>query len=110
MNDSLFNVWDSGVEEEESPATEVEVLEEEEEKEQENTPWRVILYDDDIHTFEEVIEQLLKALGCSRSHAEEITFIVHNKGQADVFEGSFEDCFEVNGVLKEIQLITEIKG
>ncbi len=63
-----------------------------------------------IHTFEEVIGQLKKALGCSQSHAEDLTYKVHHEGKAKVFEGSFEDCFEVNGVLKEIQLVTEIKG
>ena len=108
----LFSVWGSnpGVEEEESPDADVDVLEEEQEDEEEKTPWRVILYDDDIHTFDEVIEQLIKALGCSQSRAEELTFKVHNEGKAEVFEGSFEECFEVNGVLKEIQLVTEIKG
>ena len=97
-----------GTREEESP--DVEILEKEEEEEQEDTPWRVILYDDDVHTFDEVIEQIVKAIGCSVSHAEKLTFKVHNEGKAEVFEGTFEECFQVNGVLKEIQLITEIKG
>lgn len=112
MHDLLFSVWGAkpGVEEEESPGVEVDVLEEELEDEEEKTPWRVILYDDDVHTFDEVIEQLIKALGCSQSHAEDLTYKVHNEGKATVFEGSFEECFEVNGVLKEIQLVTEIKG
>ncbi len=112
MHDLLFSVWGAkpGVEEEESPGVEVDVLEEEQEDEEEKTPWRVILYDDDVHTFDEVIEQLIKALGCSQSHAEDLTYKVHNNGKATVFEGSFEECFEVNGVLKEIQLVTEIKG
>lgn len=105
---------DPDIQEEASPDidVDVEVVEEEkeEEKEKDNTPWRVILFDDDIHTFEEVINQLVKALGCSTSHAEKLTFKVHNEGKAEVFEGSFEECFKVNGVLKEIQLITEIKG
>lgn len=97
-----------GTEQEETP--EVEVLEIEKEEEDEDTPWRVILYNDEIHTFDEVIGQLIKALGCSQDHAEKLTFKVHNDGKAQVFEGSFEECFEVNSVLKEIQLITEIKG
>ena len=112
MLDTLFSIWgsDPGVEEEEKPGVDVDVLEEEQEDEEEKTPWRVILYDDDIHTFDEVIEQLIKALKCNRSHAEDLTYKVHNEGKAKVYEGDFQDCFEVNGVLKEIQLITEIKG
>ena len=89
-------------------APSVEVLTEV--KEEEETPWRVILYNDEVHTFEEVIGQIIKATGCSQSQAEELTFKVHNEGKARVYEGSFEECFEVNSVLKEIQLITEIKG
>lgn len=99
-----------GKKKEASPEVEVDVLEEEKEEEQEETPWRVILFDDDVHTFDEVIGQLKKALGCSNDHAEKLTMKVHNEGKAQVYEGSFEDCFEVNAVLKEIQLITEIKG
>jgi ATP-dependent Clp protease adaptor protein ClpS len=91
-------------------APSVEVLEQEKEQEKENTPWRLILYDDDIHTFDEVINQLIKALGCSVSRAEEITLKVHNEGKATVHEGSFEECLNINTILQEIQLITEIKG
>ncbi|MDX1586313.1 MAG: ATP-dependent Clp protease adaptor ClpS [Balneolaceae bacterium] len=101
---------DPGMQEEATPDVEVETLVQEEEDEEQETPWRVILFDDDIHTFDEVINQLMKALGCSEAHAEELTFKVHNEGKARVFEGSFEECFEVNSTLKEIQLITEIKG
>ncbi len=89
-------------------AHEVDVLVED--KEEIETPWRVLLYDDDIHTFDEVIGQLTKALNCSNSYAEELTFQVHNMGQANVYEGTFEACFDINSTLKEIQLITEIKG
>jgi len=102
----LFSQDQPGEKEQEAPAVDVITKE----KEQEDTPWRVFLFDDDVHTFDEVIEQLIKALGCNASHAEELTFKVHSEGKAKVYEGTFEACFEVNSVLKEIQLITEIKG
>lgn len=76
----------------------------------EDNPWRLILYNDEVHTFDEVINQLIKALGCSLMKAEELTYKVHTKGKAMVYEGSFEECFQRNTVLKEIQLVTEIKG
>ena len=87
-----------------------ETKEKEEVKDAVNTPWRLILYDDDIHTFEEVISQLMKATGCSVSEAEEKTWKVHNEGKALVHEGEFEECLRIDGVLKEIQLVTEIEG
>ncbi len=73
-------------------------------------PWTLTLFDDDIHTFDEVIHQLIKALGCDPQTAEEITVTVHNSGSAVVFEGPFEECLQINAVLVEIQLITEIRG
>lgn len=103
-----FILSDSGSQPAQSPN--VEVLELTEEEEAINNPWRLILYDDDIHTFDEVINQLIKALGCTVSEAEKITIAVHNEGKAIVFEGKFEECLKINSVLQEIQLITEIKG
>jgi len=88
----------------------VETEEKSEQDESVETPWRLILFDDDIHTFDEVIHQLIKALGCSVEKAREMTFKVHNDGKALVFEGAFEECLKINSVLQEIQLITEIKG
>ncbi len=88
----------------------VEVLEVEEEDTDTDTPWYVILYNDDVHTFEEVIVQLVKATGCSTSHAEKLAWTVHTKGKAEVYEGSFQECFDVQMVLNEIDLNTEIKG
>lgn len=83
---------------------------EEEVEESIDTPWRLFLFDDDIHTFDEVIEQIMKAKGCNRSVAQDLTFQVHNNGKAMIHEGEFIDCLKMEGVLKEIQLVTEIRG
>ncbi len=92
------------------PKIEVDVLVEEKTEENLDNPWRLILYNDEEHTFDEVIFQLVKALGCSVGHAEELAWKVHNDGKAIVYEGTFEECLKINGVLQEIELITEIKG
>lgn len=91
-------------------APEVDVIVEEEVEERLDSPWRVILYNDEIHSFDEVIMQLIKATGCSTAQAEAYAWEAHSKGKARVFEGSFEDCFRVQGILREIQLVTEIEG
>ncbi|CAN5475019.1 hypothetical protein BH23BAC4_BH23BAC4_02560 [soil metagenome] len=75
-----------------------------------HSPWSVTLFNDEIHTFDEVILQIVKATGCPESEAEEHAWTVHTKGKATVFEGEFEECFRVQGVLREIQLVTEITG
>jgi len=74
------------------------------------TPWRVILYDDAIHTFEEVILQLMKATGCSAEQGELHAWTVHTRGKDCVYQGEFFECFRVQGVLRQIQLVTEIEG
>jgi len=73
-------------------------------------PWRVILYNDNVHSFDEVIFQIIKAIGCSQDKAESIAIDAHTRGKAMVFEGEFEECFRVDSILKEIELITEIEG
>ncbi|MBE2187094.1 MAG: ATP-dependent Clp protease adaptor ClpS [Rhodothermales bacterium] len=73
-------------------------------------PWKVILFNDDIHTFDEVIAQLIKATQCSWEHASSVADTVHTQGKAVAFDGSFEDCFRVQGVLREIALVTQIEG
>ncbi len=92
------------------PEADPEVLVAEDVSERIDSPWRVILFNDDVHTFEEVIAQLIKATGCSTSQAEAYAWRAHTKGKARVYEGAFEDCLRVQSVLKEIELITEIEG
>jgi ATP-dependent Clp protease adapter protein ClpS len=53
---------------------------------------------------------LIKALKCGRGRAEELTLKVHSEGKAIVFEGEFEECLKRDYILREIELITEIKG
>ncbi|MDA0683703.1 MAG: ATP-dependent Clp protease adaptor ClpS [Bacteroidetes bacterium] len=74
------------------------------------TAWRVLLFNDEIHTFDEVIGQIIKATGCGRGKAEDLTWQVHNLGKAQVYEGEFERCLQVESVLAEIGLITRIVG
>jgi ATP-dependent Clp protease adaptor protein ClpS len=79
-------------------------------REEEQTPWRVFLFNDDVHSFEEVIAQVAKATGCPPSRAAEIAWQAHTEGKAVAFEGEFAECYRVQGVLREIELITEIRG
>ncbi len=72
-------------------------------------PAKVILYNDDWHTFEEVIVQLMKATGCGRERAEALTWEVHTRGKAAVYEGSLAECLRVSSILEEIALHTQIE-
>jgi ATP-dependent Clp protease adapter protein ClpS len=70
---------------------------------------KVILFNDDWHTFDEVINQIIKATGYPYEKAEALTFEVHNRGKAVVYSGSLAKCIEVSSILEEIQLLTEIQ-
>lgn len=69
---------------------------------------RLILYNSN-HIWEDVITQLRKATNYDILHCEQIAVIAHTKGQAVVKSGLFEELNPINIVLKEINLITEIK-
>jgi ATP-dependent Clp protease adaptor protein ClpS len=70
---------------------------------------RVILFNDDWHTFDDVIDQLMKATNCSFTEARDKTFEVHIKGKAVVYTGEMADCLKVSGILEEILLHTQIE-
>ncbi len=80
----------------------------EEEKADINLGSRVILFNDDWHTFEEVIAQIIKATKCSFIEARDKTFEVHVNGKAVVYSGEMTDCLRVSGILEEILLHTQI--
>jgi ATP-dependent Clp protease adapter protein ClpS len=67
-------------------------------------PWNVILLNDDWHTFDEVITQLIKATGCSPDKAAEIAWEAHTNGEAVCYTGPKERCEHVANILEEIAL------
>ena len=69
---------------------------------------RVVLYNDDWHTFDEVIVQLIKAIKCDFEKARGLAFEVHVKGKAIVFKGAIDQCLKVASILEEIALNTQI--
>ena len=73
-----------------------------------STGGRVTLLNDDYHTFEEVITQLIKAIHCTPQQGESMAWTVHTKGKCEVFHGPVEECLHVSAVLEEIDLKTQI--
>ncbi len=72
-------------------------------------PAKVILFNDDVHTFEEVIGQLIKATRCTVQKAEAYAWEVHTNGKAVVFSGELARCVEVSSILEEIMLMTQVE-
>ncbi len=78
-------------------------------EEQIHEPAKVILFNDEVHTFEEVIIQVMKATGCSLTKAESLTWEVHHTGRAIVYIGELLKCTQVSSVLEEIELLTQVE-
>jgi len=72
-------------------------------------PAKVILFNDEVHTFDEVIMQIMRATGCDLAKAESLTWEVHNNGKAVVYQGDLAKCMQVSSVLEEIELLTQIE-
>ena len=70
---------------------------------------RVVLYNDEIHTYDEVTAQIRKATNCSLHQAEILTIEVDTTGKAVVYEGEMYECLRVSMVLEEIELHTQIE-
>lgn len=93
----------------EQPTTETLELLEEINETNTTFPYKVILFNDDWHTFDEVVNQIIKATKVDIRKAEELTWEVHSKGQSCVFDGELNECLKVSGILEEIALHTQIE-
>lgn len=70
--------------------------------------WRVILFNCECHTFEQVEAVLIKATRCSLSQARAWSFEVHSKGSAIVYQGALERCEAVADVIGAIGLQVKV--
>lgn len=58
---------------------------EEEEEEKDETEWRVLLHNDEVHTFEYVVDSLVKVIGTvDRKGAWDICVLTHGNGKATI--------------------------
>lgn len=67
------------------PETSVAVAEEQETRTKKLPPYNVIILNDEVHTFEYVIELLTKLFAHSLPVAESLTWQIHNRGRAVVY-------------------------
>ena len=72
-------------------------------------PHKVILFNDENHSMDEVIEQIIKAVHCTAGAAGKMMLEAHNTGRAVIFGGSLERCELVAQILEEIRLGVKIE-
>jgi len=54
-------------------------------------PYSLIVWNDEVNTFEWVIETLMEVCGHSQEQAEQCAMIIHTKGKYAVKRGSYDD-------------------
>ena len=92
----------------EVPAATPDVLDEESTDVLVAPPWMTILHNCDCHTFEEVVRQLMKAIGCSEERGWELAWQVHNTGRAVVKVAPEAECVRVGNILAAIGLVVTV--
>lgn len=69
---------------------------------------KLLLHNDDYHTFDYVIKALVDICRHSIDQAEQCAIIVHCKGKCVIKNGSYEELLPMHTALLEKQLTTEI--
>jgi ATP-dependent Clp protease adaptor protein ClpS len=72
-------------------ATETDVLELVDTKTVTTNPYQLVVWNDDVNTFEWVIETLVEVCGHTQEQAEQCAYIIHFNGKYAVKEGSYQD-------------------
>ncbi len=70
---------------------------------------QLILWNDEINTFEHVIHCLTKYLDYSESQAEQIAWKVHNDGKCIVLEGSYTEMEVYRKILRKEGLTVSVE-
>ncbi len=53
--------------------------------------YQIVLFNDDVNTFDHVVETLIRVCGHTLEQAEQCSIIVHYKGKCTVRTGSYEE-------------------
>ena len=76
--------------------------------EQEVNQHEIILFNDDIHTFDYVIDSLIDVCDHTLVQAEQCTYLVHYKGKCAVKTGEYEELKQSCSKLLDLGLSAEI--
>ncbi len=84
--------------------TEVEVIEKTIETEVRN----LVVFNDDVNTFDWVIDTLMEVCSHTHEQAEQCTLIIHFKGKCKVKEGTYEDLLAMRNEICRRGIFAEV--
>ena len=76
--------------------------------EKEDEVYKIVLWNDDVNTFDDVIEALMEICKHTLEQAEQCTMLVHYKGKCTVKTGSLEELKPMHEKLLSRSLTSEI--
>ncbi len=89
--------------------TETDVLELEETIVIEQKEKSIVVYNDDVNTFDFVIESLMKYCNHTQEQAMQCTYLIHYKGECAVKNGSFKNLKPICEALLESGITAKIE-
>ena len=69
----------------------------------------IVLYNDDVNTFEFVMLCLIKFCNREATQAEQCAHLVHNKGKCQIKSGSYDDLEPIYNALTNATLTVQIE-
>ncbi len=91
------------------PNPEIEVIEEITEDLSAIKLWELIVFNDEINTFDHVISTLIDVCQHSPEQAEQCTLIIHYKGKCSVKSGDFEELADLRNEICRREISAEIQ-
>ncbi len=69
---------------------------------------QLIVYNDEVNTFDHVINTLIDICSHSQEQAEQCTYIIHYKGKCSVKEGPFDDLVPLRNAICDRGISAEV--
>lgn len=91
-----------------APETEIEVLEQQDVEVDEIKLYTIMVFNDDINTFDYVIETLIDVCGHSQEQAEQCTLLIHFKGKCAVKNGDFDELAPIRNAICKRGISAEV--
>lgn len=72
--------------------------------------WKLVVYNDDVNTFDHVIQTLIEICSHSPIQAEQCTLMIHYKGRATVKQGEYEELVQMRTGITDRHINAEVEA
>lgn len=90
------------------PKIDIDVLDDIDEAIENINLWNLVVFNDDINTFDHVIETLITVCNHTPEQAEQCTLLIHYKGKAVVKSGDFDELAAMRNAICQRHISAEV--